>query len=131
MFWRTSTFAGKWQHQLHRLELSVMRRIAALLLASVLISLSGSLPARAQALSLSCELEETPDGFVALRAGPSPKAALILKMKPTDTIYLVMKGRTREERGGWLRIAHVAENDATEKKTFGWMWGKLLLGCDM
>ena len=51
-------------------------------------------------------------------------------MKPTDTIYLVMKGRTREERGGWLRIAHVADGDASEKKTFGWMWGKLLAGCD-
>ena len=107
-----------------------MRRLLAFVFASVLISLSCSLPARAQALSLACELEETPDGFVALRSGPSPKAALILRMKPTDTIYLVMKGRTREERGGWLRIAHVAENDATEKKTFGWMWGKLLAGCD-
>jgi hypothetical protein len=96
----------------------------------VLISLSCSLPARAQTLSLACELEEKSDGFVALRAGPSPKAALVLKMKPDAIIYLVMKRNTREERSGWLRIAHVAGGDVTEKKTFGWMWGKLLAGCD-
>jgi hypothetical protein len=109
-----------------------MRRAALIAFAFAALSpLAATAPASAQKLSLACELEETPDGFVALHAGPSPKAAPILKMKPTDTIYLVMKGRTREERGGWLRIAHVAENDATKKKTFGWMWGKLLAGCDM
>ena len=107
-----------------------MRRIASLAVASALISFACSLPANAQTLSLACELEDTADGFVALRAGPSPKAALVMKMTPGSVIYLVIKGKSREERGGWLRIVHVTKVDGAEKKTFGWMWGKLLAGCD-
>ena len=106
-----------------------MRGLGSFALASVLLSLACA-QASAQTLSLACELEKTPDGFVALRSGPSSRAALVLKMTPGSVIYLVMKGRTREERGGWLRVAHVARGDASEKTTFGWMWSKLLAGCD-
>lgn len=38
--------------------------------------------------TLYCDIKETPDGFVALRAGPSASFEMIEKMRPGDEILL-------------------------------------------
>lgn len=48
-----------------------------------------------------CLIQKTPDGFVALRAGPRPDARLILKMKPQDEVQIV-EGR----QGSWELVRH-------------------------
>ncbi len=48
-----------------------------------------------------CLIPTTPDGFVALRAGPRSDARLILKMKPEDEVQIV-EGR----HGSWQQVRH-------------------------
>ena len=48
-----------------------------------------------------CEMKATPDGFVALRNGPSPSTRLILKMRAGDTTQIA-QGR----KNGWTEVYH-------------------------
>lgn len=66
---------------------------------------------RGEALASSfCLIPKTPDGFVALRAGPRSDARLILKMKPEDEVQIVASRHGSWEQagigpatGGWPR----------------------------
>lgn len=48
--------------------------------------------------TIFCELKKTPDGFIALRAGPSADARLIGRMAPGDHLQV-----HSEEKGQWTR----------------------------
>ena len=61
-------------------------------------ALAGAGPAQA---SLFCELKPTKDGFVALRAAPSPAARMIQRMRPGDEI---MMGQGR--KGAWIEVSY-------------------------
>ena len=48
-----------------------------------------------------CEIAKTRDGFVALRAGASPSAALIARMRPGGEAQLV-----GDPRGDWQEVIY-------------------------
>lgn len=46
-----------------------------------------------------CNLRTSPDGFVALRAAPSPQARLIARMKPGDEVLVGLR-----QQGRWVEV---------------------------
>ncbi|WP_457797266.1 hypothetical protein [Methylocystis sp. S23] len=84
-----------------------------------------TLSAPASATSF-CNLKKTKDGFVALRAGPSPDAKLLAKMTTRDE---VMVGEGQD--GKWVEVTWWRGDDRLSKKyggqgRRGWMNGALL-----
>ncbi|WP_448950764.1 hypothetical protein [Labrys neptuniae] len=82
-------------------------------------------PAAVSAMEL-CNLRKTPDGFVALRAGPGPRHRLIARMKPED---LVQYGEGRE--GKWVEVTwwrgdSGLERDGFSKGIHGWAFAPLI-----
>ena len=92
------------------------------------------LPAAAQTKgpNESCELVETPDGFVALRDGPNAQAKVIVKMDPKGAI-IPRTDRARYRRGSWMLVNYWAPGtefeDALKKGPVGWMNERLQQGC--
>ena len=70
------------------------RTMVAMMLAALLV-----LPAAGAGATAYCEIRQTGDGFVALRAGPSAGTAMLEKMTPGDEI-LLGQGRV----GKWVEI---------------------------
>ncbi len=50
--------------------------------------------------TIFCELKRTRDGFIAMRAGPSPTARMIGRMRPGDHLQVMS-----EEKGSWTRAS--------------------------
>ena len=48
-----------------------------------------------------CDIQKTPDGFIALREQPNAKGKLIARMKPGDE---VMINNIVAEKNGWTRV---------------------------
>jgi hypothetical protein len=71
---------------------------AAALSTSVLGLLGLAAPAHA---TLYCEIRPTRDGFVALRAAPSPDSRMLQRMKPGDEILL-----GQGKRGPWVEVTY-------------------------
>jgi hypothetical protein len=71
--------------------------------ASILISLAACSLAAPDpaAATLFCNVLASPDGFVALRAAPSPHARLIARMKAGDEVQ-ALDG----SRNGWQEVNH-------------------------
>ena len=73
-----------------------MKTTASLAFAVAILALSATgAPASA---SLFCEINKSPDGFAALRAGPDPKARLVARMRVGDEALI--DGGV-ERRGKW------------------------------
>jgi hypothetical protein len=66
--------------------------------AFALAAMSLGAPEQASATAF-CPLKQTSDGFVALRAGPSPTARLIARMKPEDEVLIGLR-----EKGNWVEV---------------------------
>lgn len=73
---------------------------------------AGGLLASASTASATafCSIKSTPDGFVALRAAPSPKAKLIGRMSSDDEVLL---GQLR--KGAWIEVTWWRGQDRLEK----------------
>jgi hypothetical protein len=61
----------------------------------------------AAALNAVCEVLPTSDGFAALRAGPSPDARLIARMKTGENVHMrsVRQGELVRS-GAWVQVTH-------------------------
>lgn len=62
------------------------------------VSAAGSQSARASSF---CEIKPTPDGFVALRAGPGVSSAVKQRMRPGDEVQL-----GTERSGKWISVTY-------------------------
>jgi hypothetical protein len=76
------------------------------------------------AATLFCSVLESPDGFVALRAGPSPRARLIVRMQPGDEVQ-ALEG----SRHGWQEVYHWHGLDRFNPakrgdRRHGWAWSR-------
>lgn len=99
-----------------------MKPIACLGLAACAL-LALSLPASATAF---CSIPQTRDGFVALRAGPSPNARLLARMRPGDEVMLGI-----EQTGRWQQVRYWQGQSRHTDGSFargrrGWVHGRLL-----
>lgn len=74
-------------------------------LALVVMSLGTISAATPADATLYCVLKKTPDGFVALRAGPSPSARIVLKMHPGDTV-LIQNAPGAAVNPQWDQVLH-------------------------
>lgn len=103
-------------------ELAMTRLAAALALATASI-LCMPIPAKAMAF---CHPLETPDGFVALRAGPGSKFRIVAKMKPADEVMYGLR-----QKGNWSEVTWWRGDDRLEKgfgahSGKGWVNSKLI-----
>ena len=78
--------------------------IVCLLIASCALA---SVPASATGF---CHLKQTLDGFVALRAGPSPSARLVGRMNPQDEVLFGLG-----EKGNWVEATWWRGDDRLNK----------------
>ena len=79
-----------------------------------------------------CEVFPTPDGFVALRAGPSVRSAIVARMRPGHGVLI-----HRRHSGRWLAATYwpdgqvPGERDARRAEgRRGWVHLSLI-GCDI
>ena len=85
----------------------------------------------------SCEVKETPDGFVAVRAQPSAKGALVAKARPGQMVEIVtMRNGQPRSSGDWVRVRHYPGETIPDKGEpgfkdvrEGWMYRRLIDGC--
>ncbi len=76
------------------------------LLAASLVCL-GLASGPALALNAVCEVLPTSDGFAALRAGPSPEARLLVRMKTGHNVHLRARNQGEIIRSGaWTQVMH-------------------------
>jgi hypothetical protein len=85
----------------------------------------------------ACEVKETKDGFVAVRAAPNPKGALVSKATPGQIVEVVVDAKQNPvARGKWWRVRHYpgeamplpGEPEFKDIKE-GWMHSALIDGC--
>ncbi len=86
----------------------------------------------------NCAVQRTPDGFVALREGPSTSHAMIARMRPQEMVHL-LDPKTEEivRNGDWLRVRWFPGTRRTEdsmptgtEATARWGWVRdRLLNC--
>jgi hypothetical protein len=76
-----------------------------------------------------CPVRKTADGFVALRAGPGPGFALVVRMQADDEVQLL-----EGQRGSWVEVRHWHGSERLEEKTrdkfrTGWVNKRYLGDC--
>jgi hypothetical protein len=71
------------------------------LLASLCLAATLTTAAAPASASEYCDIKQTPDGFIALRAQPGAKARLVARMKAGDA---VMFDNTVDARNGWTYV---------------------------
>lgn len=76
--------------------------------------------------TLFCHLRRTEDGFVALRAAPSPDAKILARMKPQDEVMIGLG-----EKGKWIEVTWWRGDDRLTKRyggkgLRGWTHGALI-----
>lgn len=85
----------------------------------------------------ACEVKETPDGFVAIRARPSAKAPLVAKATPGHIVEVTVdKAGNPRAAGIWWHVRHFPgeampnpSDAAFGQVKSGWMHSKLIDGC--
>lgn len=75
-----------------------------------------------------CFVKQTPDGFVALRAGPDPRQRMIIRMRPGEE--LLIEGPVE---GEWRRV-HLMRRTGRDDGYFGpgragWMHSRYIERC--
>jgi len=98
----------------------MMLRCACLVLTLALLA---PVPAAAEAKgpNESCELAETPDGFVALRDGPNAQAKMIVKTDPKGAV-IPRTDRARYRRGSWMLVNYWAPGTEFEDALKKGLW---------
>lgn len=75
-------------------------------LAAAFFALMGAV-SPAKAINAVCEVLPTPDGFAALRAGPSADARLIARMKTGHSVHLRARNQGEVIRSGaWTQVIY-------------------------
>lgn len=98
--------------------------LRSLLIAALAAGALAPLAAPASATGF-CDIRSTRDGFVALRAGPSPDARLLARMRPGDEVML-----GHERSGPWQQVTYwsgrtrLAEGFARGRA--GWVHSRLI-----
>lgn len=95
-----------------------------------------SAPSRA-GIGGACEVKATPDGFVAVRAAPTPRGALVARARPGEIVEIVSgKGGAPVASGVWRRVRHfpgeampASGAPGFDKVRAGWMNSRLIDGC--
>ena len=100
-----------------------MRTVA---LAGFLLLACGAAPSHATEF---CLIRKTPDGFAALRAGPSLNPRLLARMKSGEEVQLA-----EGEQGRWREVVYWRGDDRLRKgyeahTAKGWVDGRLLREC--
>jgi hypothetical protein len=102
---------------------------------AALIALASASSAAAQ--TVHCQIRQTSDGFVALRAGPSADAPLIRRMRPRDEVMLINdQPRTTQP---WVLVQHAPGQVAYDESMRthpsrmrrGYVHGRYLVDCDV
>jgi hypothetical protein len=102
-----------------------MRRIL-VITAAVIGLMSAMGPASATAF---CAVKSTADGFVALRAAPSPDASIVARMRAGDEVLLVNAPQGRWQRVRWWRGEERVTERRTEPRASGWVNVALIEDC--
>jgi hypothetical protein len=68
-----------------------------------------------------CPLKQTPDGFVALRNGPSPTAPIVARLGAKDVVLISTE---HEPSGEWVYVSRVKGNGTYGPS--GWVNGRLI-----
>ena len=76
-----------------------------------------------------CPVKETADGFVALRAGPSPSARLVARMKAGDVVKLVGYPKGSWQEVVWWRADERLNSGASKPRGAGWVNRNLIDEC--
>ncbi len=76
---------------------------------AILAGLAAFAPQQAAATGF-CNLKRSPDGFVALRAAPSPTARLIARMRAEDEVLIGLG-----KKGQWVEVTWWRGQDRHEK----------------
>jgi hypothetical protein len=53
-----------------------------------------------------CTVKPTPDGFVALRSGPSATSRMITRIIPGQMVVIERKGYIAIQSGNWFRVSY-------------------------
>ncbi len=83
----------------------------------------GAAPASATGF---CNLRTSSDGFVALRAGPSPTAKLLARMKPADEVLIGLGRKGRLVEVTWWRGQDRHEKGYHAIAGRGWVHARLI-----
>jgi hypothetical protein len=100
---------------------------ALLRLATAVFSIGGLFGVAEDARATAfCTIKRTRDGFVALRAAPSPQGKLLGRMREGDEVMIV-----EGKKGNWIRVEWYRGQDRHEKgfgkiSGKGWAHGKLI-----
>jgi uncharacterized protein YraI len=68
-----------------------------------------------------CEVKQTSDGFVALRATPSPAGKLIRKINSGESVQI---DRTRRAQGNWMSVYYRGPDRSLNEQ--GWVNQRLI-----
>jgi hypothetical protein len=68
-----------------------------------------------------CPLKKTPDGFIALRRGPSQTASLVARLNPDDVVVI---SSDHDQSGEWVHVSKVKGGGGTGPS--GWMNGRFI-----
>jgi uncharacterized protein YraI len=84
--------------------------------AALLVALTS--PVQATAF---CEVRQTSDGFVAMRAGPAASARLVRRLKAGEQVQI---DRSVAMRGQWVRVLYTGRDKAAMQP--GWVNSRLI-----
>lgn len=90
----------------------------------------------AMAINAVCEVRPTPDGFAALRAGPSADARLIARMKSGHSVHLRARNQGEVIRSGpWTQVIYwngelyIPSQPEFRTGRIGWVAQRLIGDC--
>jgi hypothetical protein len=112
---------------------AIISRISSALCAT-LVAAAGSIAAPQDvSAGYLCDVKPTDDGFVALRAAPSPKGFVITRMRPGNAINLLHPPDYDDlvRSGSWLFVAYFPSvsdipDEARDEAVRGWVAERLL-----
>jgi hypothetical protein len=89
---------------------------------SIVIALALPVGAPTHAFAATgCPLKKSPDGFVALRKGPSPTAAIVARLTSKDVVVI---SNDHEQSGAWVYVSKVKGDGGYGPS--GWVDGHLI-----
>ena len=125
-------------HKLLQLTATDQKGMSWITLCLLLASYSALLPVAPQALATDfCIVQESADGYVALRATPSANGDLLVRAKPGEAV-VIQKTTDGDQivSGQWLRVMHFPDavvpqkTDPTfERGRIGWMHKRFVNEC--
>lgn len=117
----------------NRAKSSIVRLVLAGLLLGAAVTPSDA-QTRSSNLGPVCVVEETSDGFVALRDAPSTAGRILARMTVDGYFRQVLRNGRPVRQGNWIHVVYGApdKSDAEIEQSGprGWMNQRLSAGCD-